>query len=504
MTVRIVTDSTSDLPGDIIARYGIGVAPLYINFDQESYQDGVDISREDFYRRLPDCDPLPTTAAPGIPTFTQIYETLAAGGATAIISIHIAASLSATVNVARVAAKQASIPVTVLDSGSLTMGAGFLVWEAAKAAAEGRPLDEILPELEAQSARTHVFAALDTLEFLRRGGRLIYTWDMESTDGWFLRQHIAGGAPTQVTIDTSWTFQAYVYGDSSMNLIRFSLYETGGDAIAEVSLWDTLNWVGWKLIEWNLWDPAQIGEWGGVGLGTMDGTSYRLESIQLARTDSSAVSGTIWVDDIRLVKRTSGQAPGNEPPLVESLPDTSIEQGKRLRIFVNFTDPNPGDIHQIICESDTSDITFTISGHTSGDRVYINTASTFAGESLIRVIVKDFGVGELSDTTEFLLTVTPVVSVEDMEIPAVFALHGNYPNPFNPVTTIRYEIPDYNRVSLSLYDIRGSHITDLVDGYLPAGRYETVFDGSRFASGIYLIRLQSGAQQTVSRMVLLK
>lgn len=172
MTVKIVTDSTCDLPADIIARYGIGIAPLYINFEQESYRDGVDISREDFYRRLPDCDPLPSTAAPGIQTFTQIYKTLADEGATEIISIHIAASLSGTVNVARVAAQRASIPVTVLDSGSLTMGAGFLVLAAAEAAAKGRPVDEIMPLLEDQIARTHVFAALDTLEFLRRGGRL--------------------------------------------------------------------------------------------------------------------------------------------------------------------------------------------------------------------------------------------------------------------------------------------------------------------------------------------
>jgi DegV family protein with EDD domain len=172
MTVKIVTDSTCDLPADIVARYGIGIAPLYINFEQESYRDGVDISREDFYHRLPDCDPLPSTAAPGIQTFTQIYETLVAQGATAIISIHIAASLSGTVNVARVAAKQAPVPVTVLDSGSLTMGAGFLVLTAAEAAAEGRTVDEMMPLLENQSARTHVFAALDTLEFLRRGGRL--------------------------------------------------------------------------------------------------------------------------------------------------------------------------------------------------------------------------------------------------------------------------------------------------------------------------------------------
>ena len=172
MTIGIVTDSTCDLPDEIIAQYGIGVVPLFINFGEESYRDLVDISREAFYARLPDCDPAPTTAMPGPHMFLQAYDKLAKGGATEILSIHISSSLSAVVNTARLAAPESSIPVTVLDSGTLSMGMGFLVWAAAKAAAEGRARDEIIAAVKEQGLRTHVFAALDTLEFLRRSGRM--------------------------------------------------------------------------------------------------------------------------------------------------------------------------------------------------------------------------------------------------------------------------------------------------------------------------------------------
>jgi DegV family protein with EDD domain len=172
VTIGIVTDSTCDLPQEIIAKYGIGVVPLFINFGAESYRDLVDISRKEFYARLPDCDPPPTTAMPGPHMFVQAYEKLAGEGATEVLSIHISTSLSAVVNTARLAAPGSSVPVTVLDSGTLSMGTGFLVWTAAKAAAEGRSRDEILALIEEQGLRTHVFAALDTLEFLRRSGRM--------------------------------------------------------------------------------------------------------------------------------------------------------------------------------------------------------------------------------------------------------------------------------------------------------------------------------------------
>ncbi len=173
MTIKIVTDSTCDLPEAIVARYGITVVPLYINFGDQSYLDGVELSRQEFYERLPDYESPPTTAAPGPEVYRQAYERLADEGATEVLSIHISISLSAVVDVARLGAKQTdAVPVTVFDSRQLSLGTGFLVLAAAKAAAEGRPMDEILSLLEEQISRSHVFAALDTLEFLRRSGRM--------------------------------------------------------------------------------------------------------------------------------------------------------------------------------------------------------------------------------------------------------------------------------------------------------------------------------------------
>jgi DegV family protein with EDD domain len=173
MGIRIVTDSTCDLPQEIIRKYGVIVIPLYIHAGGKAYQDGVDLSRQEFYERLPNYHPLPTTAVPSPEIFRQAYERLAAEGATEILSIHISLKLSAMVDIAREAAKEiTSVPVTVFDSRQLSLGMGFEVLTAAEAAAEGRSMEEILSILEAQIARTHVFAALDTLEFLRRSGRM--------------------------------------------------------------------------------------------------------------------------------------------------------------------------------------------------------------------------------------------------------------------------------------------------------------------------------------------
>jgi DegV family protein with EDD domain len=173
LSIRIVTDSTCDLPEAIVAEYGITVAPLYVNVGSQSYLDGVDLSREEFYERLPDYDPPPTTAAPGPERFRRIYEGLATNGATEILSIHISISLSAVVDSARSAARETqAVPVTVFDSGQLSLGTGFLVVAAAKAAAAGRPMAEIIAFLKGLALRTHVFAALDTLEYLRRSGRM--------------------------------------------------------------------------------------------------------------------------------------------------------------------------------------------------------------------------------------------------------------------------------------------------------------------------------------------
>jgi DegV family protein with EDD domain len=173
MTVRIVTDSTCDLPPQIISQYGIHVVPLYINVGHEGYLDGVDITREEFYTRLPDFPEHPTTAVPSIGRFTVAYNTLADEGATEILSIHISSALSGVVNIARLAAESStSVHVTVVDSHQLSLGTGFIVLTAAEMAAEGKAVPEILAVLRSQIERTHVFAALDTVEFLKRSGRM--------------------------------------------------------------------------------------------------------------------------------------------------------------------------------------------------------------------------------------------------------------------------------------------------------------------------------------------
>ncbi len=173
MSIRIVTDSTCDLPESIVKKYGITVVPLYINQGDRSYLDGVNLTREEFYRRLPTFHPAPSTATPSIEVFTQAWNKLADEGAHTILSIHISEKLSATINTARVAAEQfARVPVTVLDSSQLSLGLGFIVEQAAQLADLGHKVDDILANLSEMMKCTHVFASIKTLEYLRRSGRM--------------------------------------------------------------------------------------------------------------------------------------------------------------------------------------------------------------------------------------------------------------------------------------------------------------------------------------------
>lgn len=173
MTVRIVTDSTCDLPAETIARYGIHVLPLYIHVGKQSYLDGIDLTRGEFYNRLPTFREHPTTAVPSMERFRVAYHTLTDEGASEVLSIHISAALSGVVDVATLAAQETTcVPVTVIDSQQLSLGTGFLVETAAKMAAAGSNAAEIQAALNDQMQRSHVFAMLDTLEFLKRSGRM--------------------------------------------------------------------------------------------------------------------------------------------------------------------------------------------------------------------------------------------------------------------------------------------------------------------------------------------
>ncbi|HLA86485.1 MAG TPA: DegV family protein [Anaerolineales bacterium] len=170
MKIGIVTDSTSDLPAHLVEEHNIQVVPTILILDEKEYTDGIGITREEFYTRLPSLETMPTTAAPSIGDFTTPYETLFSQGYDHIISIHPANQLTTIVNVARQAAREFQNKVTCVDSGSLSLGLGFQVIAAAEVAEFG--LKPALDAIESTRKRLQVSAALDTMEYLKRSGRV--------------------------------------------------------------------------------------------------------------------------------------------------------------------------------------------------------------------------------------------------------------------------------------------------------------------------------------------
>ena len=172
MTIRIASDRTCDLPQAVVDQFGIGIVPCYINVGNASYMDGVDLSRQDFYQQLPNYSPHPKTAAPGVGMYSEVYRRLADEGADQIISMHIHSGLSNLSNTARLAAETAEkFKVTVVEAGQLTLGLGFMAIAAAEAARKSRSLSEILHMLKERETRTFVYAAFNTLDYLRASGR---------------------------------------------------------------------------------------------------------------------------------------------------------------------------------------------------------------------------------------------------------------------------------------------------------------------------------------------
>ncbi len=172
MRIGLVTDSTSDLPQDLLEKYAIQVIPAMLVLEGQSYADGKGISRAEFYARLPSMRSAPTTAAPSVGEFAQIYQNLLSQGCEHILSIHAAETLTTIVNSARMAAQEFSDRVSVYDSGSLSLGLGFQVLAAAEAAAQGSALQTIVAAIHSARERTVVRASLDTMEYLKRSGRV--------------------------------------------------------------------------------------------------------------------------------------------------------------------------------------------------------------------------------------------------------------------------------------------------------------------------------------------
>ncbi len=172
--VHIVTDSSCDLTEAETTANSIGIVPLSIRFGDEEFIDREELSVEDFYAKMASTGLLPETAAPSPGRFEQAFRGAAAVGATAVVCINLSGELSATVQSARNAATAVAgdIDVRVIDSRSLTGGLGTMVLEAAAAARNGADADAIVAMVESMIPRTEIYGALDTLENLKKGGRI--------------------------------------------------------------------------------------------------------------------------------------------------------------------------------------------------------------------------------------------------------------------------------------------------------------------------------------------
>ena len=172
--VHIVTDSSSDLTQDEIDMFHVEIVPLSIRFGSEEFTDRRDLSVGDFYDKMANSDALPQTACPSPGAFEQAFRNADDAGADAVVCLNISGALSNTLQSAQTAAEVCAgrLPIHVIDSRSVSSGLGTLVLEAAKAAVAGPGVDSVLRRVGDLIPRTRVFAALNTLENLRKGGRI--------------------------------------------------------------------------------------------------------------------------------------------------------------------------------------------------------------------------------------------------------------------------------------------------------------------------------------------
>ncbi len=234
---------------------------------------------------------------------------------------------------------------------------------------------------------------------------LRYQWDTAAAEHLCRVYLDPATTPATVFFDTTYTLQIQVFGDGSGSLLRLAIDEVAAkNTLPEVTQWVKVDWYGWRLVEWKLSDPGVVGSWLATN-GTLDGNKLTIDSIQLAPDGGSAVSGSIYLDNLVVVLKTMNP--------------TAVEQPE---------------------------------------------------ESL----------------------------------PARFTLEQNFPNPFNPVTSIRFELPQAGAVRLALYDLLGREVTVLAEGVYTAGRHEIRVDGRSLSSGTYLYRLTQGGQTLTRKLLLLR
>ncbi|MGI8685342.1 MAG: DegV family protein [Acidimicrobiales bacterium] len=172
--IRVVADTASDLPPEVAAAHGIVLVPLSVRFGAEELVDRRDLTPADFWSRLATSSVLPETAAPSPGAFEEAYRRAAADGAEGVVCVTISSALSATFEAARLAAESVAdtVPVRVIDSRAVSMAEGTVAIVAAELAAAGKNLDDVAAGAEAMVPRTRTYAALDTLDNLRKGGRI--------------------------------------------------------------------------------------------------------------------------------------------------------------------------------------------------------------------------------------------------------------------------------------------------------------------------------------------
>ncbi len=226
----------------------------------------------------------------------------------------------------------------------------------------------------------------------KRAAFLTYQWDTEAQD-WLIREYLAGGAPYNVTFDTSYVLQCYVYGDGSGNKLRFALDDNVPRTSAsnhEVSKWIPIDWIGWRLIEWDLGDPSMVGQW--IGDGTLDGT-LRFDSFQLTHEPGAATSGTLYFDNLRLVKKTLVGIADNAVPL----PTTLVLMPNYPNPFnptttFRFAVPGPGKVKIVIYDMLGRVVDVAFEGHvTAGMHAIQYDASQLASGIYIYRLISPFG-----------------------------------------------------------------------------------------------------------------
>jgi DegV family protein with EDD domain len=171
--IKVVTDSTADLPDDVAKELGIEVLPVYIIWDNKSFLDGVDMKTDEFYQRLTTSEVLPTTSQPTIADFQAIYKQLAEQ-CEGIVSVHISSKLSGTYDTAIQAIKSldGNFPITVIDSQFNSIGLGLVAMSAARVAKAGKKLKEVVQETKLAIGQVRMLGVFDTLKYAMAGGRI--------------------------------------------------------------------------------------------------------------------------------------------------------------------------------------------------------------------------------------------------------------------------------------------------------------------------------------------